>query len=155
MSIRIHPQARTTPKIRQEIKDSGLSDRQAAKVFNITRATAAKWLGRDDTQDRSHRALTQKATLTPPQEAVVLSLRETLFLPLDDLLYITKQYINPESRGRNGVTEKDLQELRAGLHSHRYQVFATDGRRIVTSLSIRRHRPCHALGIPAYLRRHD
>ena len=32
---------------------------------------------------------------------------------------------NPESRGRDGVTEKDLQELRAGLHSYRYQVFAT------------------------------
>ena len=45
---------------------SYLFERQAAKVFNITRATAAKWLGGDDTQDRSHRALTQKATLTPP-----------------------------------------------------------------------------------------
>jgi transposase InsO family protein len=102
MTTRIHPQARTTPKIRQEIKDSGLSDRQAATVFNISRATAAKWLRRDDTQDRSHRALTQKATLTPPQEAVVLSLRETLYLPLDDLLYITKQYINPDV-SRSGV----------------------------------------------------
>jgi transposase len=84
MTTRIHPQARTTPKIRQGIKDSGLTDRQAAKVFNITQATAAKWLRRDDTQDRSHRALAQKATLTQPQEAVVLS------LPLDDLAYITK-----------------------------------------------------------------
>ena len=55
MSSRIHPQARTTPKIRQEIKDSGLSDREAAKVFNISRATARKWLKRDDVQDRSHR----------------------------------------------------------------------------------------------------
>ena len=95
MSTRIHPQARTTPKIRQEIKDSGLSDRQAAKVFNITRATAAKWLGREDTQDRSHCALTKKTALTLPQEALVVSLRETLYLPLDDLLHITKQYINP------------------------------------------------------------
>src|SRR5476649_763292 len=63
MSTRIHPQARTTPKIRQEIKDSGLSDREAAKVFNITRATAAKWLKRDDVQDRSHRAHTLHTTL--------------------------------------------------------------------------------------------
>jgi predicted XRE-type DNA-binding protein len=37
MSTRIHPQARTTPNIRQVIKDSGLSDREVAKVFNITR----------------------------------------------------------------------------------------------------------------------
>lgn len=63
MSSRIHPQARTTPKIRQEIKDSGLSSREAAKVFNITRATAQKWLGRDDVHDRSHRAHTLHTTL--------------------------------------------------------------------------------------------
>jgi transposase len=56
MSNRIHCQARTTPKIRQEIKGFGLSDREAARVFNISRATAAKWLKRDDVQDRLHRA---------------------------------------------------------------------------------------------------
>ena len=94
MSSRIHPQARTTPKIRREIKDSGLTDRQAAKVFNITRATAAKWLKRDDVQDRSHRAHSLHTTLSAAQELVVLSLRQTLHLPLDDLLYITRQCIN-------------------------------------------------------------
>jgi len=96
MSNTIHPQARTTPEIRQEIKDSGLSEREAAKVFNITRATAAKWLKRDDVQDRSHRAHTLHTTLSAGQEAIVLSLRQTLYLPLDDLLYITRQYINAD-----------------------------------------------------------
>jgi len=86
MSSRIHPQARTTPKVRQEIKDSGLSDRQAAKVFGITRSTAAKWLKRDDVQDRSHRAHTLHTTLSTAQEAIVLALRQSLYLPLDDLL---------------------------------------------------------------------
>jgi hypothetical protein len=56
MSTRIHPQACTTPKFCQEIKDSGLSERDAAEVFNITRATGAKWLKRDDVNDRSHPA---------------------------------------------------------------------------------------------------
>lgn len=102
MSTRIHPQARTTPKIRQEIKDSGLSDRQAAKVFNITRATAAKWIKRDDVQDRSHRAHTLHTTLNAGQEGIVLALRQTLLLPLDDLFYITRQYINPEV-SRSGI----------------------------------------------------
>ena len=82
MSSRIHPQARTTPKIRQEIKDSGLSSREAAKVFNITRATAKKWLGRDDVQDRSHRAHKLHTTLSEAQEAAVLALRQSLYLPL-------------------------------------------------------------------------
>ena len=69
MSTRIHPQARTTPKIRQEIKDYRLSDREAAKVFNITRATAAKWPKRDDVQDRSHRGHTLHTTLSTTQDA--------------------------------------------------------------------------------------
>jgi hypothetical protein len=96
ISSRIHPQARTTPKICQEIKDSGLSSRGAAKVFNVTRATAKKWLGRDDVQDRSHRAHTRHTTLSAVQEAIVLALRKSLYLPLDDLLFITKQYINAD-----------------------------------------------------------
>ena len=103
MSSRIHPQARTTPKIPQEIRGSGLSDREAAKVFSITRATAAKWLKRDDVQDRSHRAHTLHTTLCTTQEAIVLSLRQPLDLPLDDLLYITRQYINPDV-SRSGIS---------------------------------------------------
>lgn len=102
MSSRIHPQARTTPKIRREIKDSGLSDREAAKVFGITRATAAKWLKRDDVQDRSHRAHTLHTTLSAAQEAIVLALRQSLYLPLDDLLFVTRQHINPDV-SRSGI----------------------------------------------------
>ena len=68
-SIRIHPQACTTPKIRQEIKDFGLSDRDSGHGLNISRATAAKWLKRDDVQDRSHRAHTLHTKLSAPQEA--------------------------------------------------------------------------------------
>ncbi|MES2741954.1 MAG: IS481 family transposase [Pseudomonadota bacterium] len=102
MNIRIHPQARTTPEIRQQIKDSGLSEREIAKAFNITRATAAKWLKRDSVQDRSHRAHTLYTTLSPAQEGVVLALRQCLHLPLDDLLSITRQYVNEEV-SRSGI----------------------------------------------------
>lgn len=108
-------------------------------MFSVTRATAAKWLGRDDVQDRSHRANTPHTTLTEAQEAVVLSLRETLYLPLDDLLYITREYINaavsrsglarclkrngmarlediiPKTEGETVQRKKNLQELRARL----------------------------------------
>ncbi len=102
MSSRIHPQARTTPKIRQEIKDSGLSDRQASKVFGVTRATPAKWLKRDDVQGRSHRAHTLHTTLSAAQEAIVLALRQSLYLPLDDLLFVTRRHINPDG-SRSGI----------------------------------------------------
>jgi hypothetical protein len=79
-----------------------VSERVAAKVFNISRATASKWLKRDDIQDRSHRAHTLRTTLSATQEAVVLSLRQSLYLPLDDLLYIARQYINPDV-SRSGI----------------------------------------------------
>ena len=72
-------------------------------MFDINRATAAKWLKRDDVQDRSHRAHTLHTTLSSAQEASVLSLRQTLDLPLDDLLYITRQYINADV-SRSGIT---------------------------------------------------
>lgn len=151
MSSRIHPQARTTPKIRQEIKDSGLSDRNGAKVFNITRATAAKWLKRDDVQGRSHRAHTLHTTLNATQEAIVLSLRQSLYLPLDDLLYITREYINAavsragiarliksegmsrlEGLSRRQKAKRSRQRrpsrLWAWLRSHRSQVPTADAR---------------------------
>jgi transposase len=103
VSSSIHPQARTTPKIRQDIKDSGLSSWAAAKVFDVARATAQKWLGRDDVQDRSHRAYTLHTTLSAAQEAIVLALRQSLYLPLDDRLFITKQHINADV-SRSGIS---------------------------------------------------
>jgi hypothetical protein len=44
----------------------------------------------------SHRSHTLHTTLSTTQEAIVLSLRQSLYLPLDDLLYIARQYINPD-----------------------------------------------------------
>lgn len=76
--------------------DSDLSDREAAKASNITLATATKWLKRDDLQDRSHWVHTLHTTLSATQQANVLSLRQSLYLPFDDLLYITRKYVNPD-----------------------------------------------------------
>lgn len=47
-------------------------------------------------QDRSHRAHTLHTTLNAAQEAIVLALRQSLYLPLDDLLFVTRQHINPD-----------------------------------------------------------
>jgi hypothetical protein len=40
--------------------------------------------------------------LSEAQEAIVLALRQSLYLPLDDLLFITKQYIHPDV-SRSGI----------------------------------------------------
>ena len=91
----IHPQARTTPLLRQEIQASPLSLRAIASQYNITKATVLKWKSRTDAQDRSHRPHTMHTTLTPAQELIVVELRRLLLLPLDDMLSVTRAFINP------------------------------------------------------------
>jgi len=96
MSHTLHSTARTTPKIREEIKASGLSERKLAEKYNVTRSTVRKWKGREGAGDLPHTAHTYHTTLSELEEAVVVSLRETLFLPLDDLLCVTQTYVNPK-----------------------------------------------------------
>jgi len=98
----VHPLARTTPRTRAEINASPDSITALSDRYNISIATARKWKQRDDVQDRSHRPHTLSTTLTPGQEAVVVELRRTLLLPLDDLLAITHEFINPAA-SRSGL----------------------------------------------------
>jgi hypothetical protein len=91
----IHPQARTTPRTRAEIKASALPLSELAERYNITKATARKWKSRQTTEDLSHRPHKLSTTLTPGQEAIVVELRRMLLLPLDDLLVVTREFINP------------------------------------------------------------
>ena len=84
----VHPLARTTPRTRAEINASPDSITVLSDRYNISLATARKWKQRDDVQDRSHRPHKLSTTLTPGQEAVVVELRRTLLLPLDDLLIV-------------------------------------------------------------------
>jgi transposase InsO family protein len=99
---RVHPQARTTPRTRAEIHSSKAPLATVAELYNVTKATARKWRTRQDMQDRSHRPNKLSTTLTPAQEALVVELRRTLLLPLDDLLAITHEFINTEA-SRSGL----------------------------------------------------
>ena len=98
----VHPLARTTPRTRAEINASPDSITALSDRYNISIATARKWKRRDDVQDRSHRPHKLSTTLTPGQEAVVVELRRTLLLPLDDLVAITHEFINPAA-SRSGL----------------------------------------------------
>ena len=86
----------STPAIRMEIQTSSLSERELARHYNITRATVRKWKKRESTEDRSHRPLNLNATLSPSEEEIVVELRKTLLLPLDDLLVVVREFIHPE-----------------------------------------------------------
>ena len=98
----IHPQARTTPRVRAEMQASTLSATALAKLYNTTVATASKWQSRTETHDRSHCPLNLKTTLTPAQETIAVELRRLLLLPLDDMVAITREFINPKAT-RSGL----------------------------------------------------
>jgi len=98
----VHPLARTTPRTRSEMHASSLSTQALAEQYNITRTTARKWKNREDSEDRSHCPHVLKTTLNPLQEALVVELRQTLLLTLDDLVAITREYINPLA-SRSGI----------------------------------------------------
>ena len=92
----VHPVARTTPRTRAEMRSSEDSSAELAKRYNVSIATARKWKGRDDSQDRSHRPHILATTLSVGQELLVVELRRMLLLPLDDLLAVTREFINPD-----------------------------------------------------------
>ena len=90
----VHTLACTTPPTRTEIKTSAASLTALAERYNITVATARKKKRQDDAQDRSHGPHKLRATLNPAQELLVVELRRTLLLPLDDLLTVIREFIN-------------------------------------------------------------
>jgi len=85
------------------MRASSASVRELAERYHITRVTARKWKGREDSLDRSHRAHDLGTTLTRGEEAIVVEIRRLCCLPLDDLLCITRRFINAKA-SRSGVS---------------------------------------------------
>ena len=65
MQVTLHKNARTTPAIRQELRQSTKSERELAREYHLNRATVRKWRQRETGQDASHRPHRIHATLTP------------------------------------------------------------------------------------------
>lgn len=96
MTSRLHANARTTPEMRDFIRNSDLSVAALARLLNISEATVRKWKNRSSVEDASHVARHLQTTMTPVQEYVVVELRKTLQLTLDELLQVTREFVNPE-----------------------------------------------------------
>ena len=96
MLIALHKQARTTPAVRAEIAASSEPVAVLAQRLNVSEMTVRKWKSRDSVLDRSHTAHRLQTTLTPAQEAIVVELRRTLLLPLDDLLVVVREFLNDQ-----------------------------------------------------------
>jgi len=99
----IHPQARTTPQIRKEIKaQRNRRQTDLAQQYNVTTQTIRKWQRRDVFTDKSHRPHRLQTKLSEHQEMLVVELRKLLLLPLDDLLVIVREFIHPQA-SRSGI----------------------------------------------------
>ena len=96
MNIAPHKNARTTPAVRKEIQQSTASERELAQRYGLSRATIHKWKQRQSTADASHRPHTLHTTLTPAQEVIVVEVRKSLLLPVDDLLAVVREFMNQE-----------------------------------------------------------
>ncbi len=95
MLISLHKQATTTPKIRAAIQASTEPAWMVAERYGISEQTVWKWRNRDDVHDRSHTPHRLQTTLTPAQETVAVALGKALLLPLDDLLAVVREFLNP------------------------------------------------------------
>ena len=115
--MNIHSQARTTAKIREEIHANAenLTLLDAAKHFNMSRSTIIKWRKRDAFGDLSHKPHTLHTAMSPVQEDIVVILRRSLLLTLDDLLVVSREFIEPT------LTRSSLNRLLKRHHVNRLQ----------------------------------
>lgn len=174
----VHPMARTTPRTRAEIHESRASLTEVTQTYNISRGTARKWRNRSDHLDRSHRAHQLATTLSPAQELIVMEIRRLCLLPLDDLVSVTREFINAEA-SRSGISRllrreglsklADLQPKEQGEDAPKktFKDYEPGYLHIdikylpkMPDESSRRcswsgHRPRHPLGVSAHLRRSD
>ncbi len=115
MLITLHKNARTTPAIRAEIAASNESTRALAKRFGVSELTIAKWRKRASVNDLPHTPHRLQTTLNPAQEAIVVELRKSLLLPLDDLVAVTKEFICPKA-SRSGLDRSLRRHGLSNLH---------------------------------------
>jgi transposase InsO family protein len=131
MMLSLHKNATTTPAIRAKIAASGEPASALARRYGVTLDTIYRWRNRTSFEDRSHTAHQLATTLTSAQEAVAVELRRMLLLPLDDLLAVTREFLNPDvSRSgldrclrRHGVS--NLNALRPKTPAEPHKTFKT------------------------------
>ena len=76
--------------------------RRPARELGIHSRTVARWKDRQDTTDRSTRPHRLDTSLTQWEEAIVVELRRSLALPLDDIVEVVRRCLNPE-RSRSAI----------------------------------------------------
>jgi transposase InsO family protein len=93
--LSIHPQARTTPAVRQEIARATEPTGVLAQRFGVSTETIRKWRkrGAKDCQDHSSRPHKLPWKATEEERAIVCALRRSTGFPLDDLTFVVTHFL--------------------------------------------------------------
>ena len=110
MHLRLHANATTTPRTRAYIQKSQASNAALARELGIHNRTVARWRARQDVADRSTRPHRLNTSLTPWEEALVVELRRSLALALDDITEAMRRCVN--SRLSRSAIHRCLQRHR-------------------------------------------
>lgn len=119
MSTQLHDNATTTPRTRRYIQESDKGTTQLARELGLSETTVRKWKRSPTVEDGSHVPHRIPTPMPPETEVVLVELRKLFLLPVDDLLRLARDFLDPNlSRSalqrclrRNGVN--DLKALRA------------------------------------------
>ena len=106
--MRIHPNARTTPAIRKELQaaPATVKNKELAQRYGISIGCVAKWRNADRITDGSHAPKrVHKAKLTACDKRIIIELKRTLMLPLDDLCEALKGKLSCASIHRSQVSK--------------------------------------------------
>ena len=98
MASVLHGSARTTPRIRAELKAAQAPARLLARQYGLNVKTVLKWRNRPETADAPMGPKPKSTVLTAAEEAVIVEFRRRTPLPLDDVLGCLKDTIPNLSR---------------------------------------------------------
>src|SRR3712207_1445871 len=94
MAAGLHGSARTTPRVRAELRRAQEATRSLAARYGLNPKTVAKWRRRTTTVDqRMGPARPRSTVLTEAEEAIVVEFRRRTLLPLDDVLGCLREAI--------------------------------------------------------------
>jgi transposase InsO family protein len=100
MQLRLHANATTTPRTRAYIQHSAASPAALASSASIR--APWRWKARGDVADRSTRPHRLATPITAWEEALIVELRQSLALPLDDIVEAMRRCLNPQL-SRSGI----------------------------------------------------
>src|SRR6516164_2339266 len=102
MQLRLHANATTTPRTRAYIQKSRASHAALARELGIHPRTVVRWKARQDVADRSTRPHRSATSISEWEEALIVELRRSLALPLDDIVEAMRRCLNPKL-SRSGI----------------------------------------------------